>query len=154
MSKAFVRDDGTEALPELPDRPVSPHPNWVTVEGMTMIEREIARLQGALAGAQAASDLPAVAEASRDLRYWSARRASAEAVPVPASCEKVQFGSTVTVRRDDGRIATYRIVGEDEAQPSRGTLSYVSPLARALLGRAEGDTVTAVGGDTESLKIG
>lgn len=154
MSKAFVREDGTEGLPELPERPVSPHPNWVTAEGLAMIEREIARLQGALAEARVQDNLPAVAEASRDLRYWTARRASAETAPSPADREKVQFGSTVTVRRDDGRVATYRIVGEDEAQPSRGTLSYVSPLARALLGRAEGDTVEAVGGETEILKIG
>jgi transcription elongation GreA/GreB family factor len=153
MSKAFVRDDGTEGLPELPERPVSPHPNWVTAEGLAMIEAEIARLQGALAKAQAGGNLPAVAEASRDLRYWTVRRASAETVPPPAGRDKVQFGSTVTVRREDRRDATYRIVGEDEAQPSRGTISYVSPLARALLGRAEGEVVEAVGGEAEILKI-
>ncbi|HYI27416.1 MAG TPA: transcription elongation factor GreA [Bradyrhizobium sp.] len=153
MSKAFVRDDGTESLPELPERPVSPHPNWVTAKGLAMIEGEVARLQGALAEAQVRNDLPAVAEASRDLRYWTARRASAEAVPPPSGRDKVQFGSTVTVRREERQDATYRIVGEDEAEPSRGTISYVSPLARALLGRAQGEIVDAVGGETEILKI-
>ncbi len=47
--------------------------------------------------------------------------------------------SRVTIARDDGRRQTYRIVGEDEADPAAGTLSYVSPLARALMGKSPGD---------------
>ena len=73
-----------------------------------------------------------LAHAARDLRYWTARRSTAQLMPAPENAEKVQFGSTVTIERDDGRRQTWRIVGEDEADPAQGTLSYVSPVARAL----------------------
>jgi transcription elongation GreA/GreB family factor len=65
----------------------------------------------------------------------------------------VQFGSTVTIVRDDGRRQTFRIVGEDEAEPAQGTLSYVSPVARALLNKAVGDVITAGSGEAESSRI-
>lgn len=65
----------------------------------------------------------------------------------------MHFGATVTVRRDDGRTQTFRIVGEDEAEPARGTLSHVSPLARALFGKTVGDTVGVAGGEAEILAI-
>jgi transcription elongation GreA/GreB family factor len=65
----------------------------------------------------------------------------------------VQFGSTVTVRRDDGREQTFRIVGEDEAEPSKGTLSHVSPLARALFGKTVGDAAEVARGAVEILKV-
>jgi transcription elongation GreA/GreB family factor len=65
----------------------------------------------------------------------------------------VHFGSTVTVRRNDGRTQTFRIVGEDEAQPSQGTISHVAPLARALFGKAVGDIVEFAGGEAEILAI-
>ena len=65
----------------------------------------------------------------------------------------MQFGSTVTIGRDDGRRQTFRIVGEDEADPTRGTLSYVSPVARALLGRSVGEVVRAGNSDAEILQI-
>jgi len=61
----------------------------------------------------------------------------------------VHFGSTVTLTRDDGRRQVFRIVGEDEADPERGTLSHVSPLARALLGKEAGDSVHVAGHDLE-----
>ena len=78
----------------------------------------------------------------REVRYWRARRASAQVVNPPADKGKASFGMTVTLRRDDGREQNFRIVGEDEADPSRGTVSYVSPLARAVLthGQMEGFT--------------
>jgi transcription elongation GreA/GreB family factor len=71
----------------------------------------------------------------------------------------VHFGDSVTVRRQnssdvDGRIQTFRIVGEDEAEPARGSVSHVSPLARALFGKAVGDTVEVGGGAVEILAIG
>jgi transcription elongation GreA/GreB family factor len=82
----------------------------------------------------------AVAAASREIRYWRTRRASAEVVK-PTDRSRTSFGMTVTLRRRDGREQSFRIVGEDEADPSRGTVSYVSPLARALLNRVAGETV-------------
>jgi transcription elongation GreA/GreB family factor len=92
--------------------------------------------------------------AGRELRYWSARRASAELVEASADAGRVQFGSTVTIVRGSGRRQTFRIVGEDEADPAKGSISHVSPLAAALLGRTVGDVVTAGRDDAEIMVIG
>ena len=151
MSRAFVRE--TDDIVALPDRPISPHPNFVTPQGLTAIEHEIESCNTAHAAAVAQSDKAAIAAAQRELRYWTARRASAQVVPVPADKSKVYFGAVVSVRRGDGRTQSYRIVGEDQAEPSRGTLSHVSPLARALFGKAVGDAVEFAGGDAEILDI-
>lgn len=154
MSRAFVKEpDGLAAFDELPERLVSPHPNLVTSKGLAEIEDEVARLSRAYADAQASGDRAALNVVARDLRYWTARRASAELVPAPADAQEVRFGSRVTFVRDDGRRQTYRIVGEDEADPAKGTLSYVSPIARALLGKSVGDTVRAGAGEIEILAI-
>jgi transcription elongation GreA/GreB family factor len=141
MSRAFVKEsDGVE---DLPDRLISTHPNLVTVDGLARIEAEVAGLSHAYAEAQAASDRDRLATIARDLRYWTARRASAEVVAHPTDTSHVQFGSTVTLARSDGRKQSYRIVGEDEADPAHGTLSWVSPLARQLQGKRVGDDVAA-----------
>jgi transcription elongation GreA/GreB family factor len=152
MSRAFVKD-ADETFDELPDRPLSPHPNLVTPDGLAAIEATLARLHEDHAAAQRLSDRAALATLARDLRYWTARRASAQLVAAPANPDTVQFGSTVTIRRDDGRRQTFRIVGEDEADPARGTISYVSPVARALMGKAAGDTVRAGRSDAEIVAI-
>ena len=147
MSRAFVKDL-EDAVEELPDRPISPHPNLVTAEGLARIEAEVARLQQEHAAAHAAND-----RAARDLRYWTARRASAQLVPEPNDRSKVHFGATVSIVRDGGRRQTFRIVGEDEADPAHGTLSHVSPLARALFGKQVGDTVEVANSQAEIVKI-
>lgn len=155
MSRAFVKEpDGLEAFEDLPDKLISEHRNIVTADGLAMIEAEASRSAEDLAAAQAINDRAAISRASRDLRYWSARRATAEVLQPPTDTNEVHFGSTVTIARDDGRKQTFRIVGEDEANPSKGTLSYVSPLAQALLGKALGDVVTAGNGEAEIVKIG
>jgi len=155
MSRAFVKErDGEDALDELPERPVSPHPNLVTAEGLAYIEAETARLQQEHAAAQAANDRGALARSARDLRYWTARRSTARVVPPPTDSTRVQFGSTVTIVRDDERRQTFRIVGEDEADPARGTLSHASPLARALFGKQVGDSVQAGQSEAEIVTIG
>jgi transcription elongation GreA/GreB family factor len=152
MSRAFVKNlDDT--VDELPDRPISPHPNLVTPEGLARIEAEVARLQQEHAAAQAANDRSALARAARDLRYWTARRASAQLAPTPSDRDNVHFGATVTIVRDDGRRQTFRIVGEDEADPAHGTLSHVSPLARALFGKQVGDTVEVAKSQAEIVEI-
>jgi transcription elongation GreA/GreB family factor len=149
MSRAFTKEpDGADAFEDVADRPISPHPNVVTAEGLALIEAELARLQQDYAAAQAAEDRAALAKARRDLRYWSARRASAQVAAAPDDKQQVHFGSTVTIERDDGRRQTFRIVGEDEADPARGTLSHAAPLARALFGKRVGDSVRA--GHTEA----
>lgn len=154
MSRAFVKEpDGLEAFEDLPEKLISEHRNIVTAEGLALIEAEAGRLSAELAAAQAINDRAAIARANRDLRYWSQRRSSAEVMPPPVDTTQVHFGSTVTLVRDDGRKQTFRIVGEDEANPAKGTLSYLSPLAQALLGKAKGDVVPAGSGEAEITLI-
>ncbi|MDI4232277.1 transcription elongation factor GreA [Bradyrhizobium sp. 31Argb] len=152
MSRAFVRE-GEGNLDDLPDRPISDARNDVTREGLAQIETAVAAAQEALAAAQAEGDRSAIASASRDLRYWSARRASANVVAEPEDDSQVRFGHAVTILRDDGRQQTFRIVGEDEADPAHGTVSHASPLARALFGRSVGDVVRVGSGEAEILNI-
>lgn len=154
MNKAFVRDDdeGMGADP-LPDREVSPHPNLVTPQGMAQIESTLAELDVELESARAADDSDAIARITRDVRYWSARQATAQVMDPPSDTTCVQFGSTVTIVRGDGRRQTYRIVGEDEANPAQGTLSYVSPLAQALIDHEIGDAVRVANAEAEIVAI-
>jgi len=151
MSRAFVKE--TDEIPELPDRPVSPHPNFVTARGLELIEAEVERHRAALGEAQTEDDREKIAAAARELRYWTQRRASAEVQPAHENCEIVRFGCRVTIERDDGRTLTYRIVGEDEADPAAGSLSYISPLAQALMGKGVGDIVSAGRGEAEIFGI-
>jgi transcription elongation GreA/GreB family factor len=144
MSRAFVKEtDGEEIYDDLPDRPIDPRPNLVTPEGLTAIEAEVLRLQTALAEAQSREARAEIAELSRDLRYWQSRRASAEVARPAEDCDQVRFGLSVGLRYEDGRQMTYRIVGIDEADPVAGRLSYVAPLAQAMLGKRVGDSVSA-----------
>jgi transcription elongation GreA/GreB family factor len=89
----------------------------------------------------------------RDARYLAARVRTAQVVADPASTDIVAFGSTVAFRRDDGRIQKYRIVGEDEADPKAGSISFVSPVARSLMGKAVGDVASISGQELEIIAI-
>jgi transcription elongation GreA/GreB family factor len=151
MSRAFVNED--KAVEDLPDRPVSTHPNYVTEKGLALIDAALEKARREHAEAQASGDRAGLAKAGRELRYWSARRASAQLVEAKPNVDSVQFGSTVTIDRDDGREQTFKIVGEDEADPSQGTISHVSPLAVSLLGRKVGDVVRAGRDDAEIVAI-
>jgi transcription elongation GreA/GreB family factor len=124
MSRAFVKESEDETVP-LPDRPISPHRNFVTARGMAAIEANLNRFEAAYRSAIAKDDKQAVAAALREVRYWSARRSNAEVVNPPSAPDRVAFATTVTLRREDGREQTFTIVGEDEADPSSGTISYV-----------------------------
>jgi transcription elongation GreA/GreB family factor len=153
MSKAFTKEPETgDVYDDLPDRPVSPH-NLVTPKGLEMIEAELARLHLEHTAAQDANDRARLAKTNRDLRYWTSRRATAQVMEPPKDAKEVHFGSTVTILREDGRRQTYRIVGEDEADPSAGTLSYVSPVAQALMGKQVGDVVEAGAAEAEIVEI-
>jgi transcription elongation GreA/GreB family factor len=153
MSKAFTKEpEGGDVYDDLPDRPISPH-NLVTPKGLEMIEAELARLHTEHAAAQDADDRAWLAKINRDLRYWTSRRATAQVIEQPKDRTEVHFGSTVTILREDGRRKTYRIVGEDEADPSAGTLSYASPVAQALMGKQVGDVVEAGAGEVEIAEI-
>ncbi|WP_191554772.1 transcription elongation factor GreA [Brevundimonas aurantiaca] len=159
MSVAFTREEDLEATAaDLADRPISPHPNLVTAEGLAQIEAELASARAAYAAAQIKgsieTDRTAMARATRDLRYWSARRASAQLVEPGETDGRVRFGGSVRIERDDGRSQTWRIVGEDEADPAKGSVSHVSPLARAVLGRRIGDEVVVAGRTVEITAVG
>jgi len=151
MSRAFVKE--ADSVEELPEKLISEHRNLVTPEGLLAIEAEVQRLQDELADAQRAGDRDAIARASRDLRYWNNRLGSAE-VQLPASdASVVSFGSTVTIERGDGRVQKFRLVGEDEANPAKGSISYASPLAQALMGKSVGDVITAGSGEAEIVTV-
>ena len=151
MSRAFVKED--DAVDALPERPISPHENYVTARGLELIEVALAHAQSDYAAAQAAADREALASSARELHYWQQRRVSAQLIPPPPDNETVHFGSTVTIERDGGRRQTWKIVGEDEADPAHGTLSYVSPVARALAGRKVGEVVQAGNSEAEIVAI-
>ena len=153
MSRAFVKEsDGGEGQ-ELPELQVSPHRNLVTATGLRQIEETVDALQASLSAARAVEDRSGIARIQRDLRYWNERRRTAELVPSLPATGTARFGYTVTLEKSDGVRIEYRIVGEDEADPANGTLSYVSPIARKLLGAAEGDSVKLADGTAEIVEI-
>ena len=157
MSVAFTREEDLEATAaDLVDRPISPHPNHVTPEALALIEAELASARAAYTKAQTQgsieADRTAMARATRDLRYWAARRASAQLLETTPD-GRVRFGGSVTIEREDGRTQTWRIVGEDEADPAKGSVSHVSPLARALMGKREGDEATVAGQSVEIVAV-
>lgn len=154
MSRAFVKEqDGEDAVEDLPERPVSLHPNAVTPRGLSLIDQEIERLRKDLAHAQHEADRSGIARASRDLRYWTQRRSTAQLVPIPPHPREVAFGTIVKIERADGRKQSFTIVGEDEANLEQGLIAYTTPLARALIGASVGDTVTVPGGEAEIVGL-
>ena len=114
-------------------------PNLVTPEGLAQIDAHIARIETSM---KTETNVLLRETLARDLRYWEIRKASAEVVHAPAD-NTVSFGSTVTIQRKD-RTQTFRIVGVDEADPSKGLISFRSPLAQAILGARVGEIIEAV----------
>ncbi|KQT47525.1 transcription elongation factor [Aureimonas sp. Leaf454] len=153
MSVAFVKEPNEDQVETLPDRDLGTDVNLVTPRGLVQLDAELQRLGDAVETARAAGDKIALATLNRDLRYVHARRASAELVETPSDAASVHFGSRVTIERDDGRRQVFAIVGIDEADPTQGLVSYLAPLARGLLGKTVGDTVTAGANEAEIVKI-
>lgn len=149
MSVAFTKEESAETASEtlLPDRPISSNPNLVTATGLQALELQLDQARQAFEIAQKTEDVNERRRLSaiplRDARYFAERLRTAQLVPDPTSNETVAFGSTVTFSRADGRVQKYRIVGEDEADPKAGSVSFASPVARSLLGSAVGDVVGA-----------
>lgn len=152
MSRAFVKEGDGESEP-LAELKLSPHRNFVTAEGLAQIEAQVEHLRGELSAARAADDRATARRVQRDLRYWSERQRTAEVVP-PASGSSVRFGSRISLLTAAGERIAYRIVGEDEADPGAGRISYVSPIARALIGREVGDLVPLRDGEAEIVDVG
>ncbi len=159
MSVAFTKEESAETAAEtlLPDRPISPHPNLVTEKGLKALERQLQEARAAYEAAQATEDVNERRRLSaiptRDVRYFSERLRTAQVVADPASVDVVAFGSTVTFRRQDGRVQTFRIVGEDEADPKAGSISFASPVAKSLMGKAVGDVAGSGSNEIEIIAI-
>lgn len=152
MSRAFVKEQD-DVPEELSERPISSSPNAVTPRGLRLIDAEIEALRRQLAHAQHEGDKAAIARASRDLRYWTQRRATAQVISPPSGPRSVAFATRVSILREDGRRQSFAIVGEDEADPSRGYIAYTSPMARALMGKAAGDNAEVPGGEVEIIGL-
>jgi transcription elongation GreA/GreB family factor len=159
LSVAFTKEDSAETASEtlLPDRPVSSHPNLVTEAGLKALELQLQQAREAYETAQKIDDINErrrqAAIPLRDGRYFAARVRTAQLMPAPPSTDTVAFGSTVTFRREDGRVQKYHIVGEDEADPKAGSISFVSPVARSLMGKAVGDVAGTSPQELEIIAI-
>jgi transcription elongation GreA/GreB family factor len=152
MSRAFVKDQ-EDTFEDLGDRPLSQNPNFVTARGLKLIDEELERLRASFAEAQRTQNRAALASVSRDLRYWTQRRATAQLIEPPEKIDKVAFATRVTIERADGKRQTFTITGEDEADPGQGCIGYTAPLARALLGKAIGEFAETPGGEIEIVAI-
>jgi transcription elongation GreA/GreB family factor len=147
MSRAFIKeDDANLSGEELPERPQSPHPNYVTPAGLAQLQAQLAELQ-AQRQEQMAHPEGILAEehlkpVERDIRYFQERIERAIVIdPAAQPRDKVAFGAVVTTVDDNDEKRKFAIVGEDEADPAQGKISWVSPLAAALVGASVGDIV-------------
>jgi len=148
MSQAFVKEPD-EGAPEegLPERQISDHPNYVTPAGLRQLEQKVGELEERRLELLAAENDDSLAQGQldyvdRDLRYFTRRFETAILVdPRRQPRRMVRFGAAVTVIEPGGARRTFTIVGEDEADLQVGKISYVSPLAEALLEARVGATV-------------
>jgi transcription elongation factor GreB len=150
MSRGFVKEDDLEhAGTDVPERPISAHPNYVTANGYAQLQAQATSLEQTILKLQAKKEDPQAQQqliiANRDLRYVAARLDSALLTKPDAASsetpENIVFGATVTVEDENGDAHTYHIVGEDEADIKTNKVSWTSPLASALIGQKVGDSV-------------
>ncbi|HVI87327.1 MAG TPA: GreA/GreB family elongation factor [Dongiaceae bacterium] len=153
MSRAFVKEEDNIA-DEVPERMHSPHPNYVTPRGLAQLHAQLQEIEEALAalGRPVAGAVDADGKLvdrqqrsvlERNLRY--VRERVARAIPINLAQQPrdhVAFGAVVDTVDDDEQRRRFEIVGEDEADPAKGKLSWVSPLARALTDAGIGEVVT------------
>lgn len=154
MSRAFIKESDGAGGEELPELQLSPHRNLVTPEGLAQVESVVDRLRADLSAARAAEDRAAIKRIQRDLRYWIERQRTAELVKPTAGGARVRFGSVVTLAQDAGNTIVYRIVGEDEADPAAGKISWVSPIAKRLIGAEAGDEIELPDGKAAIVRVG
>lgn len=147
MSVAFRRDSDEEHLEPKFELPIPAGPNLVTARGLDLIERQVTALRHDLA---AAADEAAIAMIKRDLRYWHSRQITAEIAPQPSG-SRVEFGVKVHLLLN-GKPRSFWIVGDDEADPAAGMVSFKAPLSQAILGAEMDDTVPFAGAD-EAIRI-
>jgi len=148
VSRGFVKEDDLEhAGTDLPERPLSEHPNYVTPLGLQQLRQQAEQLEQERQKLAPRKDDPVVSQrlgmVERDLRYFEARLEQVIVVePSAQPSDKVLFSATVSAEDEDGELQVFTIVGEDEADIAAHKVSWVSPLARALLGHKVGDSVT------------
>jgi transcription elongation GreA/GreB family factor len=154
MSRAFIKEqDGADVPEDLPERPVSPHPNFVTARGLRQIEAQVRELEQAREQAKLGDDKSLLAHVERDLRYWQQRKAGARLTEPEPPAVKIRFGMRVTLGLDDGSQRQFVLVGEDEADPAAGLISWVSPVGQQLLGKEVGDEIQLQGRPAEILSV-
>ncbi|SFF82800.1 Transcription elongation factor, GreA/GreB family [Novosphingobium sp. CF614] len=147
MSVAFRRDSDEEHLEPTFELPIPPGPNLVTARGLARIRARVAELEDLMQGLH---DENAVKAARRELRYWSTRQATARLMDKPdGSC--VAFGCKVTFAMN-GKQRTITIVGDDEADPAAGLLSFSAPLSRAMMNAEVADKLDFTG-KPEAIEI-
>ena len=148
MSRAFVKENDLEhAGIDIPERPISDEPNYVTPNGLKLLNAQIDALEVERGILKNKKDDPVakqkIAIIERDMRYYAARIESAIlTTPKEEDHSIVLFGAIVTIEDEEGNLSVYEIVGEDEADIHQGKVSYLSPLAEALIGSKLGDEVT------------
>lgn len=147
MSVAFRRDSDEEHLEPRFEIPIPPGPNLVTARGLALTQAKVAELEALL---PTLTDEAALTSAKRELRYWGTRQATAQLAPMPDG-ETVAFGCTVTYRLN-GQERTVTIVGDDEADPAAGMISFAAPLSRAMMGVEPGELV-AFAGRADAIEI-
>jgi transcription elongation GreA/GreB family factor len=145
MSRAFVNEDNAAAQADQPvERQVSEQPNYVTAQGLAQLQEKVAELQTLHAEQSARgeqADKQRLADLQRDLRYFNQRLSSAQVAVAATSRDKVQIGSWVTYADEHDTERRVQLVGEDQADASKGLINWGSPLGRALLGARLNDEV-------------
>jgi transcription elongation GreA/GreB family factor len=147
MSRAFVKENDLEhAGIDIPERPLSEESNYVTPNGLKLLNMQIDALEIEREQLKNKKDDPIakqkIAIIERDMRYYAARIESAILTSPEAEDHSiVLFGAKVTVEDEEGKLSAYEIVGEDEADIHQAKVSYLSPLAEALIGSKLHDEV-------------
>lgn len=146
MSRAFIKEtDFEDADNAAAARQHSPHMNYVTPRGFQQLQQRVKQLmerKSELARSTALAEQQQLKPLERELRYYEERVERAVLItPDNQPDDRVHFGATVEVRDSDGQTAQYTLVGEDEADATQGLISWVSPLAVALMDAEVGDVV-------------
>lgn len=174
MNKAFIRENDDEEEVDDAPQPLHGVKNYITPKGYQQLKDEFDQLWKAdrpevvkiVSWAASNGDRSEngdyiygkrrLREIDRRLRFLSRRLDNAEVIDPEqrGECDQIFFGATVTVCNLRGEEQTYSIVGIDEAEPGRGWISWISPLAKALLKAREGDVVSLqTPGGLEELEV-
>lgn len=146
MSRAFVKENDLEhAGIDIPERPISHEINYVTPFGLNQINEILSILdknREQFLGKEDAISIQKKMRIEKDIRYYAARLKSAILVkPDSKSSDQVVFGACIELQNEDGNSEFYEIVGEDEADFKMNKISYVSPIAKSVIGNKIGEEI-------------